>query len=462
MSDFLATLERKVLLFDGAMGTQIQGRDLSVEGDFWGNENCSEILNLSRPDLVRDIHRGYLEAGADAVETNSFGGSPITLGEFDLADQAFEINRTAAVLAHEAIAQVGNGRQRFVIGAIGPGTRLPSLGHVDYRSLEQAFAVQAAGLIAGGADVILCETCQDPLQLKAAVNGARIAMREAGKDLPIMAQVTVETTGTMLVGTDIAAAGTIVEALDVPIIGLNCATGPQEMAEHLAHLAANWRGTDLGAAERRPARAGRRPDLLPARSRVARRLARALRQRGRRRDRRRLLRHHGRAHQGAGRDAAPPGRGRRAAAAEAAPGRERAAARLALQRRAAAPGERLSVDRRAVQRQRLEAVPRAPGGRGLGRLRRDRPHPGEGRLARARRLHRVCRPRRDRRHAERREPPARRRRCAPGVRFDRAERARRCPRALRRQGRDQLDQFRGRRGAGREAPGARARNSAAR
>ena len=242
MADFLTTLEHKVLLFDGAMGTQIQGRDLSVEDDFWGNENCSEILNLSRPDLVRAIHGGYLAAGADAIETNSFGGSPITLGEFDLADQAFEINRVAAVLAHEAIEQAGGDRPRFVIGAIGPGTRLPSLGHVAYQSLEQAFKVQAAGLIAGGADVILCETCQDPLQLKAAVNGARIAMREAGRQLPIMAQVTVETTGTMLVGTDIAAAQTIVEALDVPIIGLNCATGPQEMAEHLAHLAANWRG----------------------------------------------------------------------------------------------------------------------------------------------------------------------------------------------------------------------------
>jgi 5-methyltetrahydrofolate--homocysteine methyltransferase len=242
MADFLKTLERRVLLFDGAMGTQIHARDLSVEEDFWGKENCSEVLVLSRPDVIRSIHSAYLEAGADAIETNTFGGSPITLGEFELADQAFEINRQACILAHEAIAQAGGGRPRFVVGAIGPGTRLPSLGHVDYQSLERAFTIQAAGLIAGGADVILCETCQDPLQLKAAVNGARIAMREAGKSLPIMAQVTVETTGTMLVGTDIAAAQTIALALDVPIIGLNCATGPQEMAEHLAHLADNWRG----------------------------------------------------------------------------------------------------------------------------------------------------------------------------------------------------------------------------
>ncbi len=242
-SAFLEALERRVLLVDGAMGTQIQGRDLSTEADFWGQENCSEILNLSRPDLIREIHHGYLEAGADALETNSFGGSPVTLAEFDLGERAFEINRRAAELAHEAVALVpSDGRRRFVIGAIGPGTRLPSLGHVAYRTLEQAFSVQAAGLIAGGADVILCETCQDPLQAKAAVNGARAAMIAAGKSLPLMVQVTVETTGTLLVGTDIAAAATIVGALDVPIMGLNCATGPQEMAEHLAYLAESWPG----------------------------------------------------------------------------------------------------------------------------------------------------------------------------------------------------------------------------
>ena len=250
MIDFLDALKRRVLLFDGAMGTQIQSRDLSIDEDFWGQENCSEVLNLSRPDLVREIHLGYLEAGADAVETNSFGGSPITLGEFDLSERAFEINRLAASLAREAIDKLaGDGRDRYVIGAIGPGTRLPSLGHVSYQDLEDGFAIQTAGLLEGSADVILCETCQDPLQVKAAVNGAKRAMTQAsgrwphaGGRCPLMVHVTVETTGTMLVGTDIAAATTIIDALDVDVLGLNCATGPQEMAEHLRYLSENFPG----------------------------------------------------------------------------------------------------------------------------------------------------------------------------------------------------------------------------
>jgi len=243
MTDFLTALGRRVLLFDGAMGTQIQSRDLSIDKDFMGQENCSEVLNLSRPDLVREIHLGYLEAGADAVETNSFGGSPITLGEFDLGEKAFEINKLASSLAREAIDKLaGDGRDRYVIGAIGPGTRLPSLGHVGYQDLEDGFAVQTAGLLAGSADVILCETCQDPLQVKAAVNGAKRAMVDAGTRRPLMVHVTVETTGTMLVGTDIAAATAIIDALDIDILGLNCATGPQEMSEHLRYLSENWRG----------------------------------------------------------------------------------------------------------------------------------------------------------------------------------------------------------------------------
>src|SRR3954451_12551598 len=243
MTHLLDYLADRVLLADGAMGTQVQGHNLEIERDFHGHENCTEILCESRPDLVREIHLTYLRAGCDAVTTNSFGGSPITLGEFGIADKAFDLNRRAGELAREEIAEiVGDGRTRFVFGSGGPGTRLPSLGHVAYQDLEDALAVQCAGLVAGEVDAYLIETCQDPLQIKAAVNGAKRAREEAGKDIPIIVQVTVETTGTLLVGADIAAAATIIDALDVPVIGLNCATGPREMAEHLKWLGENWPG----------------------------------------------------------------------------------------------------------------------------------------------------------------------------------------------------------------------------
>ncbi|NNG03303.1 MAG: dihydropteroate synthase, partial [Inquilinus sp.] len=238
----LDLLHDRVLLCDGGMGSRVQALDLDVERDYWDNENCTEVLNLSRPDLVRDIHRGYFQAGADMVETNTFGGSPLTLGEFGLADRAEEINRVAAGLAREAAEGFSDDRRRFVVGSIGPGTRLPSLGHVDYDSLETALTVQSRGLVDGGVDALLIETCQDPLQIKAAVNGAKAAQRALGRDVPIFVQVTVETTGTLLVGADIAAAATVVKALDVPLLGLNCATGPQEMAEHVKWLAENWPG----------------------------------------------------------------------------------------------------------------------------------------------------------------------------------------------------------------------------
>src|SRR5436309_7692911 len=243
MTHLLDYLQDRVLLCDGAMGTQAQSRDFHVEHDFCGHENCTEILTESRPDFVREVHLSYLQAGADAIQTNSFGGSPITLGEFGIADQAYALNRRAAELAREAVAEFAHdGCTRFVLGSVGPGTRLPSLGHIAYQDLEDALAIQCAGLVAGTADAILIETCQDPLQIKAAVNGAKRAREEAKKDIPIIVQVTVETTGTLLVGADIAAAATIIHALDVPIIGLNCATGPREMAEHVKWLGENWPG----------------------------------------------------------------------------------------------------------------------------------------------------------------------------------------------------------------------------
>ncbi len=242
MRDFLTAISDRVLLCDGGMGSLVQALDLSVERDFLGRENCTEALVLARPDIVRGIHERYFAAGADCVESNTFGGSPITLAEFDLADRAFEINRRAVEIAREAAEGFADSRQRFVLGGVGPGTKLPSLGHVSYDALEESYTVQCAGLIAGGADAFLVETCQDPLQIKAAVNGAKAAMAAAGKTLPILVQVTVETTGTLLVGSDLAAAATAIHALGVDSFGMNCATGPAEMAKHIEWLAENWPG----------------------------------------------------------------------------------------------------------------------------------------------------------------------------------------------------------------------------
>jgi 5-methyltetrahydrofolate--homocysteine methyltransferase len=238
----LQALHDSVLLCDGGTGSRVQVMPLDTERDYWGQENCTEVLNLSRPDIVRELARGYLSAGSDIVQTNTFGGSPITLAEFGLGDRAREINRIAAELAREATAEFIDGRTRFVIGSVGPGTKLPSLGNIEYDPLEAALAEQCRGLIDGGVDAILIETCQDTLQIKAAVNGAKLARAEAGRATPIFVQVTVETTGTLLVGPDIAAAATVIQALDIPLIGLNCATGPQEMAEHVRWLSRNFPG----------------------------------------------------------------------------------------------------------------------------------------------------------------------------------------------------------------------------
>src|SRR4051794_8546112 len=223
MARLLDALAERVLLSDGGIGSRVQQMDLDITRDYWEAENCTEVLNLSRPDVIRDIHSGYLAAGSDVIQTNSFGGSPITLGEFDqLGERAEEINRRAAELAREAIEPFARERDCFVLGSIGPGTKLPSLGHIDYSTLECALTLQARGLIAGGVDAVLIETCQDPLQIKAAVNGVKAARTAAGTTIPIFVQLTVETTGTLLVGPDIAAATTVIEALDVPLIGMNC------------------------------------------------------------------------------------------------------------------------------------------------------------------------------------------------------------------------------------------------
>src|ERR1041385_1251309 len=239
MKSFLDTVRERVVIYDGAMGTQIQERHPSLD-DFWGKENCSEVLVLSRPDIIKDIHAAYFKAGADVVETNTFGGSRIVLGEFDLSDKVHEINKRAAELAREVARDFSsNGKERFVSGSIGPGTKLPSLGQISYDDMFQAYVEQSLGLIAGGVDILLIETCQDILQTKIAVAAAFEAMKQAGKRVPVQAQVTLQESGTMLLGTEIGAAETALEPFDCEIVGLNCATGPKEMNDAVRYLAHN-------------------------------------------------------------------------------------------------------------------------------------------------------------------------------------------------------------------------------
>jgi 5-methyltetrahydrofolate--homocysteine methyltransferase len=242
VTHLLDALSERVLLCDGGTGTSVHTYNLDVE-DYWGHENCTEILVRSRPDIVRAVQRAFYAAGADIVETNTFGGSPITLGEFGLGNEAYGINKEATELLREVAEEfAGDERERWVIGDVGPGTKLASLGHIDYDTLEDGYAVQCAGLIDGGVHGILLLTFQDPLQLKAAANGAKRAREAAKSNIPIFGQVTLETTGTMLVGTDIAAAATVVRALDIPLVGMNCATGPEHMAAHVRWLGRNWPG----------------------------------------------------------------------------------------------------------------------------------------------------------------------------------------------------------------------------
>jgi 5-methyltetrahydrofolate--homocysteine methyltransferase len=234
--DLRSTLSQRVVIADGAMGTMLQRYDLTLQ-DFQQLEGCNEILNLTRPDIVRAIHDGYFEAGVDAVETNSFGTNLSALGEYGIAHQITELAETAARIAREsADAYSTPERPRWVLGSVGPGTKLPTLGHVSYARLRDAYQQQVEGLIAGGIDAVLIETSQDLLQTKAATLGAKRALAYAGRDLPVIVHVTVETTGTMLLGSEIGAALTSLEPLGIDIIGLNCATGPSEMSEHLRHL----------------------------------------------------------------------------------------------------------------------------------------------------------------------------------------------------------------------------------
>ena len=236
--DLLDLVDERVVVYDGATGTYLQGVDLGPE-DFGGNDldGCNEILSLTRPDVIEGFHDAYLSVGADVVETNTFGAFAVPLAEYDLVDKTHEINVASARIAKEVAAGYSTpDSPRFVAGSIGPGTKMPSLGHIGFAELRDAYEVQARALIEGGVDLFLIETQYDLLGLKAAVNGCRRAMASAGRTVPLQTQVTMELTGRMLPGTEIGAALAAVDPLRPDIIGLNCATGPGEMSEHLRHL----------------------------------------------------------------------------------------------------------------------------------------------------------------------------------------------------------------------------------
>ncbi|MFE2963400.1 methionine synthase [Streptomyces sp. NPDC059340] len=235
-------LAERVVVADGAMGTMLQAQDPTLE-DFENLEGCNEILNLTRPDIVRSVHEAYFEVGVDCVETNTFGANHSALGEYDIPDRVYELSEAGARIAREVANEftASTGQQRWVLGSMGPGTKLPTLGHAPYITLRDAYQQNAEGMIAGGADALIVETTQDLLQTKAAVLGARRAMDATGLVLPLVVSVTVETTGTMLLGSEIGAALTALEPLGIDMIGLNCATGPAEMSEHLRYLARHSR-----------------------------------------------------------------------------------------------------------------------------------------------------------------------------------------------------------------------------
>jgi 5-methyltetrahydrofolate--homocysteine methyltransferase len=238
MTPFLDRLREKIMVFDGATGTHLQGQNLTAD-DFGGEQynGCNEILVVTRPSAVELVHQDYLAAGADVIETNSFGSASIVLAEYGIAHRAYELSRASAELARRVAADFSTpAHPRYVAGSLGPTTKLPSLGHISFADMSRAYREQAQGLLDGGADLLCVETCQDMLQVKAALSGIFEAFGESRRRVPVIASVTIETMGTMLLGTEVGAALVTLEPYDVDVIGMNCATGPQEMSEHVRTL----------------------------------------------------------------------------------------------------------------------------------------------------------------------------------------------------------------------------------
>ena len=243
-SRFLQELSRRVLVIDGAMGTSIFQHDLSVEHDYCGCENCTDILVATRPELIQEIHETFLAAGSDAVETDSFGANKLVLAEFDIADRTYELAKRSAEVARAATDKwTTRDKPRFVLGSMGPGTKLITLGNTDWDAMHDSYLEQARGLIDGGTDTFLIETCQDILQVKCAINACLAALAEKNKttdDIPIQVSVTIEQTGSMLMGTTIEAAAHVLRRYPIATLGLNCATGPVEMGEYVKWLGHHW------------------------------------------------------------------------------------------------------------------------------------------------------------------------------------------------------------------------------
>ena len=238
-STLRTALAQRTVIADGAMGTMLQAENPTLD-DFQSHEGCNEILNVSRPDIVSKVHDAYLAVGVDAIETNTFGANWANLAEYGIEDRIYELAIAGAKIARDCADRFSTpDKPRWVLGSLGPGTKLPTLLHVEYEKLRESYEVASQGLIDGGVDALLIETTQDLLQAKAAVNGARRAIDKSGRDIVLIAQVTVETTGTMLLGSEIGAALNALEPLGIDLIGLNCATGPAEMSEHLRVLSKN-------------------------------------------------------------------------------------------------------------------------------------------------------------------------------------------------------------------------------
>ncbi|HEV8608149.1 MAG TPA: methionine synthase [Tepidisphaeraceae bacterium] len=239
---FLQLVRQRVVFLDGAMGTSIHTYNLDLQKDYLGHENCTEILIETRPDVIREIHESFLAVGCDAVETDTFNGNKVSLSEYGIADKVFALNKRGAEIAREACDKFETpDRPRYVIGSIGPSTKMPSVGFTTYDILEDAYAEQCRGLLAGGVDAFLIETAFDLLQVKAAISACNIAMKEAGKRIPIMVQVTILEQGSMLAGSDISAVVAAMLPFDeVDVLGMNCALGPDLMGEHLAYLSHHY------------------------------------------------------------------------------------------------------------------------------------------------------------------------------------------------------------------------------